>query len=148
MPAKGVPNPTSVKRGLRALAEKAGYTPGEFTMMRMAETAQYLAQWHDDFKYGRVPPEFKGQTIQQAREKCTQETMAFIEEERKWAEFFWPKMKSTEITGADGADLFPDITDTERAARIVAILESARARRINGSDDGGEAVDAPPGSAD
>ena len=56
-------------------------------------------------------------------------------EARKWlADYLMgPPVKRTELTGADGGPIetkdVSDVTDEERIARLVALLDAARARR-------------------
>jgi hypothetical protein len=53
-----------------------------------------------------------------------------------------------ELTGKDGAPLGGELSDVERADRIAAILDAARARRTGPTPEGETAVGAPAGTAD
>ncbi len=128
------------RRSLHDIADELGYTVGQFSLERMAETAEVVAAKLQELKDGTLSLK--------ERDLLYKEAADLMRTEREWADFFSPKLKATELSGPDGSDLFASLTDTERAARVAAIFDAARARRDAGAVDGGEAVDAGSGSTD
>ena len=93
------------KRGLRELAESLGYTPAEFTLARMAETARKLKEWKDCIDTGRLHSDFgraERGMLETQKQAFYAEAVALSQEEERWANYFYPKLRSAEVSGEDG----------------------------------------------
>lgn len=91
-------------RTLRDLAQEYGYSPGEFSIYRMADNVYRIRRWMNDLKHGVIPPDFatSGMNISQVTEIVMREAREIAIEELKWADYFHPKLKSTENKHTDG----------------------------------------------
>ena len=83
--------------GLREIAEKEGYTPGEFAMRRFCEDGKKIQEWVDSIEAGTTHPDFMGMKPSAVRAIVRKEIDDFISRERAWADFFYPKLKSQDV---------------------------------------------------
>lgn len=86
------------KTGLRELAEKAGYTPGEFNVVRMAENIAQVKEWREYLEAGTPPPDMGDIGMSQAWKIYKREDAALRKEDRAMLEFFYPKMRASDDT--------------------------------------------------
>ena len=87
-----------LNKGLREIADQMGYTPGEFSLMRFAEDAKMLRAWVDHINAGTVPPELGNMRPHDARKVVRKEVQDLLERERAWLPFFYPTLKSQDVT--------------------------------------------------
>ena len=87
-----------LKGGLKALADKMGYTCGEMTLRRFVEAQAKLEEWHDALSVDTVPADMTGYRLGEARDAYAREMAALAKEELKLMEFFYPKMRASDDT--------------------------------------------------
>jgi hypothetical protein len=87
----------SYKKGIKDLAEKIGYTPGEFTLRRVAEDVERLERWGADLRRGLIPTDLEHVGgVAEARELYQLEVRALIDREGKILNYFHPTQKAVE----------------------------------------------------
>ena len=91
-------------QSLRDIADQMGYTPGEFSLMRFAQDAKTLKQWVSFVDAGTVPPELGNLNVREARELVKKEVDDLLERERAWLPFFYPQLKSQDVTLSGNSD--------------------------------------------
>jgi len=112
--------PGRTNRTLRDLAELHGFTPGEFSMIRLSEDVKRVVGWMDDVKKGVKPADFPRMSWSDLDDLITRESAALMEQERKYLPFFYATMKAQDVSvsGANGEPLVLQIvrygdSDTE-----------------------------------
>lgn len=98
---------TASKLGLVEMAAAEGYTPGQFSMQRLASDIARAREWIGYLDAGTVPPEFATLRLHEARAVAI-ELMDDIEKrDAAWRDYFYPKLRSidAEVSGAGGAPL-------------------------------------------
>lgn len=96
---------TNSKRGLVELAAESGYTPGEFSMERLAADIARAREWMGYLAIDKTPPEFGRLKPHEAR-GVVRELLDDIEDrDQRWRDYFYPKLRSveSEVSGPDGA---------------------------------------------
>lgn len=97
--ALGVRQPvTKFKLGLVAMAEEAGYVPGEFAMQRLSADIVQVRGWIDDLNHDLVPADFSSLTIQEARSEVQQLVEDIEQRDKEWRDYFFPKLRSVDAT--------------------------------------------------
>jgi len=97
--------PGIIPLSLRDLAATSGYTPGEFLLRRMGGTKKLLVEYVECSNKGVVHPEFIGKTFYEFHKIVQAEIKDFEKDELRILDFFYPKMRSTELTGQGGGAL-------------------------------------------
>lgn len=149
--------------GLQEYSKRQGFMVGAFSVRTMALVAKVLDDALNDLIRGIIPthPLFEGgpttwggpttderAAIGLAWARWYELADILSTKERQWVEYFAPKLRAVELTGAGGSDLFGSLTDTERAVRVGAILDAGRARRDGRSPDDGGPVGSDTGASD
>lgn len=93
-----------VKRGLRELAEALNYTPGEFALTRMSEDATRLSGWVADMARGLKPADLAHLSKEEARSLVAAEAAALMRQEKDWADYFHPKLRSSDLSVSGDPD--------------------------------------------
>ena len=85
---EGIPRKGRHRPAFRDLAEEHGYTPGKFTMRRMAEAGKMLDAAFEKYSLGVMTGHEKDTFFREAAEFCR--------DEAKYLDYFYPKMRSSE----------------------------------------------------
>ena len=144
-PGKQQPKP------LADIAAELGYTPGEFTLTRINENTKRVGEWIYELRRGLVPDDLADAgfgSVAECWPMVIEESKALERQELEWVVFFHSRKHHTQLTGADDEPLIPDLTDTERAARLGSLLDAARARGAGLAADGRSDVAPDGGAAD
>lgn len=89
-----------LNKQLHEIAAAQGYTPGEFSVARFAQDAKKLKEWAKEIDRGLLPEDLGHMNINAASALVRREINDMIKRERDWLPFFYPQMKSTEVSGS------------------------------------------------
>lgn len=81
---------------LQEIAKKHGYTPGEFTVMRVAKVAKQLKEWQEYVDKDIIPPELAHLKVPEAQRLIKREIQDLISQEEKLLPYFYPRMSNVE----------------------------------------------------
>lgn len=102
-----MPGPPRQSKALIDIAHEAGYHPGEFSLMRLAEDQAFVKQLRESLRVGRTPPEFGSMSPSEADALIRDLESEIEQRDLQWRSYFFPKLRddTTTMQGPDGRDV-------------------------------------------